>query len=169
MTCRERLLLEHPVCVNSSFVGGCRGCPHQYGYLKKPSYCSGGSLICDTCWDREIPEEKKTVISKPKPGEWKQLYSEYLSNKDQFLALYNSQYGLFGKTAIKPKDFGIQKVIFNDPATIVIWLNGDKTVVKAVNEPFDKEKGLAMAITKYALGNKGNYYNLLKTFIEEEK
>lgn len=50
------------------------------------------------------------------------------------------------------------KVIFNDPATIVFWSDGSKTVVKADGEKFDPEKGLAMAISKKFLGNKGNYY-----------
>ena len=53
----------------------------------------------------------------------------------------------------------IEKVIFNDPATIVFWRDGSKTIVKAqTNETFDQEKGLAMAIAKKALGNEGNYY-----------
>lgn len=54
----------------------------------------------------------------------------------------------------------ITKVIFNDPATIVFWLDGTKTVVKCDDkEIYDPEKGLAMAISKKALGNQGNYYN----------
>ena len=60
-----------------------------------------------------------------------------------------------------------EKVIFNDPATIVFWKDGTKTVVKAVYEPFDKEKGLAMAIAKKALGNEGKYFNIFKKFINE--
>ena len=60
-----------------------------------------------------------------------------------------------------------EKVIFNDPATIVFWKDGTKTVVKAVYEPFDKEKGLAMAIAKKALGNEGKYFNMFKKFINE--
>lgn len=60
-----------------------------------------------------------------------------------------------------------EKVIFNDPATIVFWKDGTKTVVKAVYEPFDKEKGLAMAIAKKALGNEGKYFNVFKKFISE--
>ena len=43
----------------------------------------------------------------------------------------------------------IKKVIFNDPATIILWEDGTKTVVKAHDkDQFDKEKGLAMAIVK---------------------
>lgn len=62
----------------------------------------------------------------------------------------------------------IENVIFNDPATIVFWRDGSKTVVKAQNEPFDKEKGLAMAIAKKVYGNEGNYYNEFKKFIKDE-
>ena len=63
----------------------------------------------------------------------------------------------------------IEKVIFHDPATIVYWKDGSKTVVKAKNEPFDPEKGLAMAISKYFLGNKGNYYEIFKKWLPVEE
>ena len=63
----------------------------------------------------------------------------------------------------------IEKVIFNDPATIVIWSDGSKTVVKCANEEFDKEKGLAMAICKRVLGNKGNYFNEFHKWIKDEE
>lgn len=65
----------------------------------------------------------------------------------------------------------IKNVIFNYPATIVYWADGTKTVVKVQNEKFDREKGLAMAIAKKALGNKGNYFDVFKkwTTVEEEK
>ena len=63
----------------------------------------------------------------------------------------------------------IKKVIFNNPATIVFWKDGTKTVVKASNEEFDPEKGLAMAIAKKALGNEGNYFNEIKKWLPEEK
>lgn len=63
----------------------------------------------------------------------------------------------------------IKKVIFNNPATIVYWTDGSKTVVKCQDgDVFDKEKGLAMAIAKKSFGNKGNYCNVFKKFIKEE-
>lgn len=62
----------------------------------------------------------------------------------------------------------IEKVIFNNPATIVFWSDGKKTVVKcAGDEAFDEEKGLAMAISKRVLGNQGNYYNEFKKWLPE--
>lgn len=62
----------------------------------------------------------------------------------------------------------IKSVIYNDPATIVFWEDGTKTVVKCKNEKFDPEKGLAMAFSKKMLGNKGNYYNIFKKWLPEE-
>ena len=65
-------------------------------------------------------------------------------------------------------DPSIEKVIFHDPATIVFWEDGTKTVVKCgENDIFDPEKGLTMAIAKKALGNKGNYYNQIKKWLPE--
>lgn len=61
----------------------------------------------------------------------------------------------------------IKDVIFNPPATIVFWADGTKTVVKDQGEGFDPEKGLAMAISKKALGNQGNYYNQFKKWTEK--
>lgn len=60
----------------------------------------------------------------------------------------------------KPSNpFAIKNVIFNPPATIVFWEDGTKTVVKAgEHDMFDPEKGLAMAISKRALGGKHDYY-----------
>ena len=66
------------------------------------------------------------------------------------------------------RSFQIKKVIFNEPATIVFWQDGTKTVVKTQNEEdFDPEKGLAMAIAKKAMGNEGNYFNQIKKWTEE--
>ena len=72
-----------------------------------------------------------------------------------------------GLSLMKPE---IEKVIFNDPATIVYWHDGTKTVVKAQDgEPFDKEKGLAMAFMKKVCGNKGNYFNEVKRWAKNDE
>ena len=61
----------------------------------------------------------------------------------------------------------IEKVIFNDPATIVFWNDGTKTVVKTQNnETYNKEMGLAMAISKKMLGNTSKYYDTFKKWIK---
>lgn len=48
----------------------------------------------------------------------------------------------------------IKDVIFNDPATIVFWEDGTKTVVKTMEgDKFDPHTGLAQAISKKALSD----------------
>jgi hypothetical protein len=62
----------------------------------------------------------------------------------------------------------IKRVIFHDPATIVYWSDGTKTVVKCgKNDKFDKEKGLAMAIVKHVYGDAGRYNEIFKKWIKE--
>ncbi len=69
----------------------------------------------------------------------------------------------------KPND-PIEKVIFNDPATIVIWKDKTKTVVKCQEgDTYSPELGLAMCIAKKYLGNKGNFNEVFKKWIPEEK
>lgn len=60
----------------------------------------------------------------------------------------------------------IKKVIFNNPATIVIWNDGSKTTVKcSERDKYSEEVGLAMCISKKALGNKGNFNEVFKKHI----
>ena len=63
----------------------------------------------------------------------------------------------------------INDVIFSGPATVVQWVDGSKTVVKAQNgEKMDAEKGLAMAVVKKLYGNGGKYYDLFKKFCADQ-
>lgn len=49
--------------------------------------------------------------------------------------------------------YRMKRVIFHNPATIVYWQDGSKTVVKCkADERYDKEKGLAMCLAKKLLG-----------------
>lgn len=85
--------------------------------------------------------------------------------RDIYRNILNSTYGI-GSLRIPE----IKNVIFNDPATIVFWEDGTKTVVKCQDgDEFDPEKGLAMAIAKKAYGNKGSYCNKLKKWLPKEE
>lgn len=91
-------------------------------------------------------------------------FAKYIKND---VKRTEEMWSMFFSTNPIPK---IKNVIFNDPATIVFWADGTKTVVKAQNDDwFDPEKGLAMAISKKALGNKGNYCNELKKWLPKEE
>lgn len=64
----------------------------------------------------------------------------------------------------------IRKVIFNDPATIVLWSDGSKTVVKCGPEDsYDMEKGLAMAIVKKMAGNDNRFHKVFKQYSKKKK
>ena len=60
MTCREKLEMEHPEEIDPARLGGCKGCPHQYGYAKDPEWCDDNNFTdekCRRCWDREVETE----------------------------------------------------------------------------------------------------------------
>ena len=64
---------------------------------------------------------------------------------------------------------GIAKVIYNPPATIILWTDKTKTVVKCCeNDIYDPEKGFAMAVIKKLCGN-DSAHKLFKTWTPESK
>lgn len=80
---------------------------------------------------------------------------------NQAKEILNATYG-------KRAAYTIKKVIFNPPATVVYWSDCAKTVVKCnVNDIFDPEKGLAMAIAKRCVGNTGAYYAEIRHWVAE--
>ena len=82
---------------------------------------------------------------------------------DDYERRHNVRYGIE-----KVNKLEIKNVIFNDPATIVYWADGTKTVVKTQgDELFDPEKGLAMAICKKAYGNESSYFNVIKKWVKK--
>jgi hypothetical protein len=63
----------------------------------------------------------------------------------------------------------IKQVIFNNPATIIMWKDGTKTIVKVHNEEFDEEKGFAMAYLKKVFGDRNKYMKYIKNASRQEK
>lgn len=64
--------------------------------------------------------------------------------------------------------FEIKNVIFSNPATIVFWADGTKTVVKCQEDDiYSEEVGLALCFAKKALGNKSNFNNVFKKWVPE--
>lgn len=110
-------------------------------------------------WLNDSKDAKELAMSR---------YLRYKKNNEykNEVAKYCSNATLTVQTVI-PK---IKDVIYNDPATIVFWKDGTKTVVKCeFSKRFDPEKGLAMAFSKKMFGNKGNYYNVFKKWLPDEK
>lgn len=70
---------------------------------------------------------------------------------------------IVGYLALAPR-----QVIFNNPATIVYWEDGTRTVVKCHKEDtFDPEKGLAMALLKKLSGNTGQFNTVLNNWMSD--
>lgn len=64
---------------------------------------------------------------------------------------------------------GIERVIFNDPATIVIWNDGTKTVVKChEGDTYNEQTGLLMCIAKKHFGNTGKFNDVLHKWVPVE-
>ena len=65
-----------------------------------------------------------------------------------------------------PNQINVTKVIYNNPATIVYWDDGTKTVVKCqTGDQFNEELGFLMAVVKKSCGNKSNFNELLKKHV----
>lgn len=61
---------------------------------------------------------------------------------------------------IKCRKLTAERVIFSPPATIVIWTDGTKTVVKCdERDTYDRLTGLALCYMKKALGNRSGPLN----------
>ena len=64
----------------------------------------------------------------------------------------------------------IKDVIYNNPATIVFWKDGTKTVVKCQKgDTYNPELGLAMCIIKKMCNNKGNYNDVFNKWLPAEE
>lgn len=166
-----------------------------YNYCKRCQFIISDELLGDYFvkipYDRVIIARKMWITSAPS-----NRYDYSAMRKRYCNSLYGMGCGYFDTDIIEmareqwsienpaqtaydfgPKYPAINKVIFNPPATIVIWSDGDKTIVKCQDgDKFDPEKGLAMACMKKLLGtNKtgSNYLDVVKDYIskfeEEEK
>ena len=80
--------------------------------------------------------------------------------------IVGSCYDFYSKSNALPE---IKQVIFNNPATIIMWKDGAKTIVKTHNEEFDFEKGFAMAYLKKIFGGKNQYMKYIKKATIQEK
>lgn len=156
----------------------CKECVHEH--------CGQVNMPCRACtfgskFERKFDVSKfypMTIlenmdINSLYPSPMSEVY-EYLKNdvkttQEMYEAIMNRRVDKMKNRKYIPE---IKDVIFNPPATIVLWADKTKTVVKAQEgESFDPEKGLAMAICKKLYGNTGSFNNVFHKYIDkyEEK
>ena len=59
----------------------------------------------------------------------------------------------------------IEHVIYNDPATIIFWSDGTKTMVKARGgDKYTRQVGFLMCLAKKLFGNDGTWYDVLREY-----
>lgn len=90
--------------------------------------------------------------------------------EDRFAAGWNAavRYMREHPDPVNPEDVlpDIERVIFNDPATVVYWDDGSKTVVKCQQgDTFSAETGLMAAMLKRFMGNDNSYNKVINYWL----
>lgn len=112
-------------------------------------------MICAGCWACPPPPKRVEV-----------------GVEDRFAAGWNAavRYMREHPDPVNPEDVlpDIERVIFNDPATVVYWDDGSKTVVKCQpGDTFSTEVGLMAAMLKRFMGNDNTYNKVLNFWLKE--
>lgn len=111
--------------------------------------------ICETC--------KWKHYNNLNPCNWCKFGERYEADEKKSRISYGEYHKRRRSNGLS-LDSMIERVIFNPPATIVLWKDGfPKTVVKCQpGDTYDREKGLAMCIAKRCDFNKGSYCDVFK-------
>lgn len=104
------------------------------------------------------PEEYKYDLEDLKVMDYVFLNSNYIKRADgKYIASAVNSY------------FDIEKVIFNGPATIVVWKDGTKTIVKCEEgTTYSKEEAIDQAILKKLFLTNSHHKRVLKDLISEK-
>lgn len=96
---------------------------------------------------------------------------DYLNN-DLFHELFatsnatnKKKFSLFDmlEDAVECEELTIERIIFNDPATVIFWSDGEKTVVKtAEGDTYSPYYGFCCAVAKRIFGNNSAIKKIMK-------
>lgn len=75
---------------------------------------------------------------------------------------------IVGRKDLGFRNIKIKRIIFNPPATVIIWGDDTKTVVKcAEDDEFNPEIGVAMCYMKKIHGSRHAFSKMVESYIEE--
>ncbi len=152
-------------------------------YVGKPGYLTTASPN-NHSWVKELLNKwygRHEFVYKAPPLEFKQIPREKLDElirnsrlPDEVLPLSYVRTIIFKKekeTAMEKdmKDYigcYLKEVEFKPPYTTILWSDGTATQVKCIDEPYDPEKGFAMAVQKKLFGR--NYYKHMESIIKRD-
>ena len=83
--------------------------------------------------------------------------------------LWGAKFGQSG--SIKKVKCGpeVKRVIYNEPATVVLWADGTKTVVRCQpGDVFDRRIGFLTALAKKVYGGGGRFNDVIREATEED-
>lgn len=116
----------------------------------------------DKSWEFTLTCEHDSPILNDILNKWSEPKGENTNMPIYYGTRNSGNYGMFAIT-----EKAIKKVIFNPPATIILWSDGMKTVVKCrEGDTFDRQTGFAMAVLKKIYGEK--YHHILRKYAPEE-
>lgn len=112
---------------------------------------------------------KEVTVDRSRGGEYCQATLVSCDARNVFStfnALKELERLIQGSTSTKP---AVKNVIFNDPATIIFWTDGTKTVVKCQEgDTYNRETGFVMAYLKKLLGNDNTFNKEIEKWVPEE-
>ena len=113
---------------------------------------------------------KKELVTLLKDKYYQNIYNTPKQSLRSWVIEQNEIYKTIDTPAPRTKYIPeIKTVHFNYPATVVIWEDGTKTVVKCQEDDFySPETGLALCIAKKALGNQSNFNNEFKKWLPND-
>lgn len=99
--------------------------------------------------------------------------NEFKDARARVSPITSTTYATLSDTVVKHKGLGfcnikIKRIIFNPPATVIIWGDNTKTVVKcAEDDEFNPEIGVAMCYMKKIYGSRHAFSKKVESYIEE--
>ena len=125
--------------------------------------------VSDGCFPRTGMDTEVTLHGKITYGEYACLVQAYHNGEPVDVETFSNGnvHLLYPETLIlNVNNLQPERVIFNNPATIVYWSDKTKTVVKCSdNDIYDPEKGFAIACSKKLFGNNSNFNNIFRRFL----
>lgn len=95
---------------------------------------------------------------------------DVVSDLSRTFLLNEYKKGLIEGREIVWKSISVDRIIFNDPATIVFWKDGTKTVVKCQeDQTFNPYFGFCAAIAKKLYGSNSRLNRIVETYLEKDE
>lgn len=113
--------------------------------------------------------EERVKVKKMNGFEAAQYYLDEFAGLDSWAKFYGESIAKVNvNKPVKDKPLKPEKIIFNGPATIAIWPDGTKTVVKCQeNDIYDAEKAIALVYLKKLYGTNKSKSNYLDNLIKD--